>query len=703
MPERGEKPKWVTENRTYPVELRPLWKRHQNPSELIGIGFSNVTNYVVYDIDRTSSLHPYNDPVKFCEFLKCVETIGLVCPVVMQSSLSEGLHVYYFLSEWLSTFSAACAIKGVLVEAGFTVRCGELECFPNVKGWEKEVKNYKRHRIPLQPQSGSHLMKAIWYVAFDDLPGTEEKDCTDAMLLGIDDYREELRRFLDEADQSAARNNIEMLQAAMSYHYEKRHHYKEYTVDTDMSEAALSWKLDLEQIIGEGWSGHGQTNELLKFMAVYGLVFLGIQGEELSACVEQRAIASPGYLDWCRHQHEIDKRSAEWAREVQKDNYYLTYRGFPRRLLTYRQMFNSVGKNNAVEFTRANSANDSQATLARERIAAAVTRLRSYGIYPTNAEKRVAAIITISKEMCGTGMSRQTLYKPNNLPLWHPKFDLLPDPWEEPLEDEVSVPVETVPSAPPPQLLLPPAVLREELQPEPPEMRRTPSPLVVREKSPSAQQPEAAADGHLGHVHPQSPNEGLLRNAPGTEAPQGVGAKGADCPGEKSSFQPNAERGDREAATQEVGVEAHEPVRSVAIGQPVLLRNKGSGIVEYLTANSSMVIRFSDGTKEHVAFWEIALEQGIISFPSPGELAQAQEVQTAVQTASVPSVLEDPASAMRLSRLRAAVQVRQIEWRIKPQRRASIRQWAQQTPGVKMTDRGPVLDVHASQNNTSGS
>jgi hypothetical protein len=91
-----------------------------------------------------------------------------------------------------------------------------------------------------------------------------------------------------------------------------------------------------------------------------------------------------------------------------------------------------------------------------------------------------------------------------------------------------------------------------------------------------------------------------------------------------------------------------------------------------------MVIRLDSGLVTQVAFWASAFEQGVIGFPNGDN--------------SVDAELEAKAEAARRSLLKASIAVRQSQWRNNPRSHHDIRKWAQSTPGVKMTDDGPVAD-----------
>ncbi|MFN5261080.1 MAG: hypothetical protein ACK5EH_01410, partial [Pseudanabaena sp.] len=92
--DRTSKPEWKTETR-YPITGRRLYDYWADNETLIGVRFDNQTEYAMLDIDKGSPYHPNNNHEKFKTVLQALEEIGLVRPLIVQSSHSEGLHIYY--------------------------------------------------------------------------------------------------------------------------------------------------------------------------------------------------------------------------------------------------------------------------------------------------------------------------------------------------------------------------------------------------------------------------------------------------------------------------------------------------------------------------------------------------------------------------------------------------------------------------------
>jgi hypothetical protein len=191
VPAAGEKTQWKTENR-YPLQPRNLWAIYKDPKAIVGLRFGRETRYALIDIDRGSDYHPDNAPERFQLVLIAAEKIGLCRHMIVQSSESGGLHVYFFLSEPVPTFGLACALKFALLDEGLQLHAGQLEIFPNVKPYSKaKPTDYNGHRLPLQ--AGSWLLDA------DKAPVTQD-----------------ISQFLDWADQDATQQDITFCSSSQS-------------------------------------------------------------------------------------------------------------------------------------------------------------------------------------------------------------------------------------------------------------------------------------------------------------------------------------------------------------------------------------------------------------------------------------------------------------------------------------------------------
>ena len=427
-PTPQEKTRWTTEH--FPLQPDELMRRHAAPNEAVGVSFKKFTRYCLLDVDRGSAIHPDNDSTKYAALLAALRTIGLISPVVVRSSWSEGLHIYYPLPKVVSSFGLACAIKWTLFNAGILLASGEVEVFPNAKGYGKDGNfvQYKSHRLPLQPESGSALLNAT-----------------------LEPYSDSIEDLLDEFKQASSQQDLKLLKPAMASGWERQKLSRGY----GSSDRTQKWQRHLEHRINTGWTAFSQTNSLIKDIATYGRVFVRLEGKGLIDYTMQTATSAPGYEQFCRHQQEIRRRVEDWSCCVEA--YYWPLGTDPMRSGTYAEHFHRQqedcppASNNIVSFNATRSAE------AIERITAAVAHLESSGNLPDTATARSYAIIAAAKLLTGTGISQTTLHKHKYLPLWHPdhcqpqaetcvidwpeqvtadwsrqKYPTLPDPWLEP-------------------------------------------------------------------------------------------------------------------------------------------------------------------------------------------------------------------------------------------------------------------------------
>lgn len=416
-PDWGKRPDWKFEQAYY-LEPRNLWREYRNRTCLLGLGFGRLTGYVMLDVDAGSPWHPHNDQSAFKHLLGVLETIGLCRVVVVRSSASGGLHVYYFLAAPVSTWSLACAVENALWDAGIVLAPGELESFPNAKSWGSY---YHPHRLPLQ--EGSYLLDADW------------EPCTD-----------DLEAFLDAAERAADGQDHGALQAALR-HAKKPRRRRLVRQSTTLGDRHAGCRADLEAAIAEGWTGHGQTNQLLRLIAKYAHMWLGLQGHALVQSMVEIARSCPGYETWCRHQHEIEKRCREWARWAERQ--HSPYASHPQRQGSYRASMAAVERqegNNIVAFHQPNAERQRQAL---SRLQHCVALLQEAEALPQLASERSRALIIKSKEIYdGVGFSQSTLHKLPYLALWHPDYlasqvddGSLLDPWDEGMPEACVNPV----------------------------------------------------------------------------------------------------------------------------------------------------------------------------------------------------------------------------------------------------------------------
>ncbi len=360
-------PNWQTESR-HPLSDRLILQG----SFLYGVRFGAETAYAMVDLDRASPYHPAQDPLAVERLIAALEAIGLVDAIALTSSHSGGLHLYFPFSPALPTWQLAIALQTLLENAGFQIKLGQLEIFPNDRASE-EVR-YKAHRLPLQ--MGSYLLNR------------EFQPCYTSPAV-----------FCDRWQFSQRRNDIAAATVAKVLKQARRQRFK-------LTGKAAKFLNDLNAEIETGWTAHGQTNHILGRIALRAYVFghlldASADREPLTGAALVEAIAAtarslPGFAEWCRHQTDLQERAQDWARAVEASKY------FP------------YGHDRIVPLSTAPTVswNRKQALEARSRIWLAVWILCNTDALPDGARKRLFALKS-------QGIGTDSLYR--NCDLWHPK------------------------------------------------------------------------------------------------------------------------------------------------------------------------------------------------------------------------------------------------------------------------------------------
>lgn len=355
----SSRPQWRTETR-YGLSPFQLWDKWSDPALLVGVSFGSKTAYGLLDIDARSPYHGNLRPIT-----DALEDIGINATVLVQSSDRGGHHLYYFLPQAVSSFELACVVRWALHRAGLEIKDGHIEQFPNTKAYDAQ---FKAHRLPLQPDGGSYLLDK------DGVPYC--------------DRISELHRL---AQATAQAQDLETLLEAMPA---AKSWWKAKQRRSAKVEASLAaWRHDLETAMLEGWTGPGQTNELLGKIATYGRVFLAYEGRRLADYIRRTAEDCPGYRRWCSHIREMARKAWDWAKSAM-------------------QRYWALGTLKTEDTTPLN-VNELRKLKARQKITEAVDELTADGELPDGISERAAAIRRKS------GASFSTLYK--NCELWHPK------------------------------------------------------------------------------------------------------------------------------------------------------------------------------------------------------------------------------------------------------------------------------------------
>ena len=371
-PEIGQSPQWRTERR-HPLSDRLL----QQAAYLYGVRFGAETQYCLIDIDAGSAYHPGRDPQAVSRLLDALETIDLTASIICTSSETGGLHLYIPLSHAVNSWKVAVALSTTLSHAGFHLRGGQLEIFPNPKSYSPETPSlFHAHRLPLQP--GSYLLNQD----LQPIQGGRSRFTT-----------------LWRSAQVQNRFTPKKLEQIL-----KRSVRQPYRISTK----AAKFLNDLNAEIELGWTDYGQTNRLLGRIALRTYVFhhvlsggAPLEGQALTDEIMAIAQALPGYRDWCRHQHDLDRRAAEWARCVETSRYF-RYGGSKQSLVEP-----------TVSIPAENRWNVQQLQKTRHRIAMIVEQLKHLRQLPKGITERFRALVQ-------QGIGGSSLYRHKDL--WHPNL-----------------------------------------------------------------------------------------------------------------------------------------------------------------------------------------------------------------------------------------------------------------------------------------
>jgi hypothetical protein len=392
--------KWTTVKKFNLTEQK-CWYKYTDQGQIIGLRFGTDTNYGLYDIDW-GSIHDPREQEESLNLLKAeLELWGIVSFVLLQSSESQGLHLYFFLERPINTFRLSCVMNKAAFDAGLEIKRGQLETFPNTKRYNSR---FNGHRLPLQ--QGSYLLDK------DYIP-----------------YSARLEDFLDAADWSAARNDTDLLESRLESAYEwfkaQKNQERVYNptpedrdfieqVDYAQREILEGFLNQIRISIEQGFTGESETNELLLTIAKLGRILYGLSGQRYIDYIKETVMSCPGYLKYCHHKHEIDRRCTEVARYGEK-HWYPYRSSLPQNRSTYKYLKESLTNQTNLNLERQHN--------AQSRIKLAVAKIElEPGKLPQKVGECKLAIRNVTKELFGISVSDATLSKPENLPLWHPKY-----------------------------------------------------------------------------------------------------------------------------------------------------------------------------------------------------------------------------------------------------------------------------------------
>ena len=403
------KPSWKTVSLKYPLSASEFIKMYNDPLNFVGTSFGEETIYGMLDIDSNSPYHPENNKKAFDNLINAMQNAGLASPMIYRSSESGGLHIYYFLVEKVNTFRLSTLFYVTLKRAGFEIENGKLELFPHPKpfGRKGNFTQFKSHRAAGQFNSGGAFLD-------ENLEPTMECDERSPA--------EVIEHFLKLAEKSANGQDLEKIRIQLNPLYED---YKATVTKYQnfgkqkYSARTLEWKNTIEATMVMGWTDHGETNKLLPEFVKYGIVFKGIENkQELYDWVYHEAISAQGYKQYCKHQHEIERRIWDWINATIDKGYYKPYRQHPTRdgNSPYKEIALKEGEKKPRKKNYQNAKTEKR---TRERIIAVVEKIREEpDDIPVLIVDLLRRVQEISKKMFKQELNNRTLYKKHYKDLW---------------------------------------------------------------------------------------------------------------------------------------------------------------------------------------------------------------------------------------------------------------------------------------------
>ncbi|MEL7142339.1 MAG: hypothetical protein AAGL08_08980 [Cyanobacteria bacterium J06573_11] len=269
---------WITivnsSGKKVPLVLGTI-ESHYRRHIILGKRFGKLTNYLMLDIDINSPFHPRNGGIE--QILAAMESLGLCRFLLIRSSVSEGLHIYFPLAKPVSSWAIACAAHAALTAAGITIAGGICELFPNKKAFNAE---HNGHRLPLQ--DGSFIL--------------------DNDFRCIDNSK---TLFLRQWQLCAAHQGDKQLTEALAE--------KHKPVPKPVSVGALP---------PIAWTNQGQSNDIMRQLVNYGDAVMGHKTiPSLGDWIVAVAPRLPGFLQFASEESRNDLTRRNWAYRWAKSHF----------------------------------------------------------------------------------------------------------------------------------------------------------------------------------------------------------------------------------------------------------------------------------------------------------------------------------------------------------------------------------------------
>lgn len=269
---------WITivnpSGKKVPLVLGTV-ESHYRRHIILGKRFGKLTNYLMIDVDINSPFHPRNGGID--KILAAMEALGLCRYLLVRSSTSGGIHIYFPLAEPVSAWAIACAAHAALTAAGITIAGGICELFPNKKAFNAE---HNGHRLPLQDGS---------FILDDDFNCIGNSKTV----------------FLRQWQICAAGQGTKQLAEELLE--------KHKPIPKPVSVGALP---------PIAWTGKGQSNEVMRQLVNYGDAVMGHRTiQALGDWIGAVAPRLPGFLQFASAESRDDVTRRNWAYRWAKSHF----------------------------------------------------------------------------------------------------------------------------------------------------------------------------------------------------------------------------------------------------------------------------------------------------------------------------------------------------------------------------------------------
>lgn len=292
---KSSEPSWITlknpKGKAIPFGLNHLQSAYEGPTgDAIGKRFGRLTNYLMVDIDSTSIHHPLNNAPD--AVLEALENLGLCEPIIIRSSCSGGLHIYFPLHEPMPSWQVAKFAHYALTQAGIEIIGGQCELFPNKKAYTSgKITEYNGHRLPLQ--YGSYLLDDD----FQPISNSQEL-------------------FVKHWKFAASRNMLHDYQTVENV---GQHIQKPKPILKSQAVSKRNSKQSIQRPLPE-FTGPGETNEILKELVNYGDKYLKLRTiPELSQWMQETVVNLPGYDEFCSEDSKANI-ARDWCKRWAKSH-----------------------------------------------------------------------------------------------------------------------------------------------------------------------------------------------------------------------------------------------------------------------------------------------------------------------------------------------------------------------------------------------